>query len=142
MGAENFVNAKAAVGQRGAKRARVLLAAKLETSFGEVEARLRDISRQGALVECARSPSVGNEVVFIRGSSRIEARVAWAVGNRVGLEFHSPIDEHELLVHLGKSQHVVPQPYRRPAMSVPMNASDRKVAEAWCVAVGLNLPEK
>lgn len=142
MGAETFVNATA-TGQRAAKRALVLLAAKLETSSGEmVEARLRDLSRKGALVECARVPPAGSEVVFVRGKSRIEARVAWAAGNRVGLEFHHPIDEHELFVHLGKSQHVVPQTYRRPPLIAPMNARQRKVAEAWSVAVGLNLPER
>jgi hypothetical protein len=141
MGVENFQNAPAG-SKRSAKRARVLLAAKLQTPFGEVDARLRDLSRKGALVECARPPAPGSEVVFVRGESRIAARVAWAVDNRVGLEFDHPIDEHELFVHLGKSQHVVPQTYRRPSLFAPMNARERKVAEAWSVAVGLNLPEK
>ena len=51
MGVENF-QSKAAEGKRAAKRARVLLAAKLQTKYGEIEARLRDLSRKGALVEC------------------------------------------------------------------------------------------
>jgi hypothetical protein len=42
MGVENFQNAPAG-SKRSAKRARVLLAAKLQTPFGEVDARLRDL---------------------------------------------------------------------------------------------------
>lgn len=142
MGAENFQ--KTAESNRSAKRARVLLAAKLQTSFGEVEARLRDLSRKGALVECPQVPNVGSSVVFIRGETVVNARVAWAEGNRVGLEFDHMIDEHELLVHIGKaprpSQPSRPQSFRRPGIG-RMSVEDRKVAQAWSIAVGLNLPE-
>ena len=145
MGVENFQNASAG-SKRSAKRARVLLAAKLQTSFGEVEARLRDLSRKGALVECAQVPDVGSEVIFVRGETIVAARVAWAAGNRVGLEFDHMIDEHELLVHVGKPAKGAPAPayaqsYRRPGLAQGMSADDRKVAQAWSVAVGLNLPE-
>jgi hypothetical protein len=146
MGAENFVNASAG-SQRSAKRARVLLSAKLKTSFGEVEARLRDLSRKGALVECLQIPPVGSEVVFVRGKIVVAARVAWASEDRVGLEFDHMIDEHELLVHVGRASktpqatHFQQQSYKRPALGRGMSAEDRKNAQNWCVAVGLNLPE-
>lgn len=144
MGVESFQ--KASAGKRSAKRARVLLAAKLQTTFGEVEARLRDLSRKGALVECAQVPDVGSEVVFVRGETVVSARVAWAAGNRVGLEFDHMIDEHELLVHIGKPAKAPAPPayvqsYRRPGLGQSMSADERKVAQAWSVAVGLNLPE-
>ena len=144
MGVESFQ--KASAGKRSAKRARVLLAAKLQTSFGEVEARLRDLSRKGALVECAQVPNVGSEVVFVRGETVVSARVAWAAGNRVGIEFDHMIDEQELLVHIGKPAKAAPasayaQSYRRPGLGHSMSADERKVAQAWSVAVGLNLPE-
>ncbi|HYJ51602.1 MAG TPA: PilZ domain-containing protein [Allosphingosinicella sp.] len=143
MGAENFQ--KSVEGNRSAKRARVLLAAKLQTSFGEVEARLRDLSRKGALLECPQSPNVGSAVVFIRGETIVNARVAWAAGTRVGIEFDHMIDEHELLIHIGKPpkasvQTPYPQSYRRPGIG-RMSVEDRKVAQAWSIAVGLNLPE-
>jgi hypothetical protein len=146
MGAENFVNASAG-SQRSAKRARVLLSAKLKTSFGEVEARLRDLSRKGALVECLQIPPVGSEVVFVRGDTVVPARVAWASKDRVGLEFDHMIDEHELLVHVGRPSKAPathfqqPQSYKRPALGRGMSAEDRKNAQNWCVTVGLNLPE-
>lgn len=144
MGAENFQKTDA--GNRSAKRARVLLAAKLQTSFGEVEARLRDLSRRGALVECAQAPNVGSAVVFIRGETVVNARVAWASNNRVGLEFDRMIDEHELLVHIGKPPKSGPQPsypqsFRRPGIG-RMSVEDQKVAQAWSIAVGLTLPEE
>ena len=69
MGVEHFVDGPVA-GKRQAKRARVLLAAKLQTPAGEIPARLRDLSRKGALVECQTVPPVGTEVMFNRGSDR------------------------------------------------------------------------
>jgi len=145
MGAENFVNASAD-SKRSAKRARVLLSARLQTSCGEVSARLRDLSRKGALVECLEVPEVGSAVVFVRGTTVVPARVAWAANGRVGLEFDHMIDEHELLVHIGKRAPSAPAPaypqsYRRPGLSQGMSVEDRKIARAWSVAVGLNLPE-
>jgi len=139
MGVENFANA--AAGKRSAKRALVLLAAKLETDSGEIEARLRDLSRKGALVECPQVPRAGSEVVFVRGATRVPARVAWAGVDRVGLEFHHMIDEHEVLVQLGKRP---PPPkaaasLRRPALG--LSDDERKVAQAWSATVGLNLPD-
>jgi len=140
MGVENFVKA-AASGQRQAKRARVLLAGKLETPSGEVDARLRDISRKGALVECARVPPVGSEVVFSRGSTVVPARVAWSGGGRIGLEFHFPIDENEVLVQLKKAPAAQAPRFRRPGLNEGITGDDLKRARAWGVNVGIALPD-
>ena len=143
MGVENFVNAPATTtGKRMTKRNRVLLAARLQTPFGEVEARLRDLSRKGALVECAKVPPVGSEVVFMRGATVVPARVAWTGAQRVGLEFLYMIDEHEVLVQLKKTSGVqTQQRFRRPGLYEEMSAKEKKLARAWGVAVGINLPE-
>lgn len=142
MGAESFDSTVA--GNRGAKRARVLLAAKLHTPAGVVDARLRDLSRKGALIECKAQPETGTEVVFERGATRLNATVAWAAKDRIGLEFASPIDEQELLVHIGRPQMrpAPPPAYTRVGIMRGMNARDRDAARAWSVAVGLTLPEK
>ena len=58
MGAENFGSTSVG-GKRTAKRARVLLAARLETARGEIDARLRDLSQKGALIECKEVPPWG-----------------------------------------------------------------------------------
>lgn len=139
MGAENFGNT-AAGSKRSAKRARVLLAARLETDSGEIEARLRDLSQKGALVECLQVPPVGSEVVFVRGATRVPARVAWAGKDRIGLEFHHEIDEHEVFVQLGKRPEPKPASFVRPGLR-RLSPDDRQIAQAWSVMVGLTLPE-
>ncbi|HEX8639592.1 MAG TPA: PilZ domain-containing protein [Allosphingosinicella sp.] len=140
MGADNFVNT-GIQGKRTTRRARVLLAAKLKTPFGELDARLRDLSRKGALVECATQPPVGSEVTFIRGSTIVPARVAWSAAGRVGLEFHYMIDEQEVLVQLKKTSGSSSfERFRRPGLNESMSEQERKLAEAWGVTVGLTVP--
>lgn len=144
MGAEIATSTTTAGGKREAKRARVLLAARLRTEAGVIEARLRDLSRKGALVECAVMPPAGTTLVFERGETAVPAHVAWAAGGRAGLQFDYLIDESELLVHIGRrTEQPTPTPrYGRSALALGMNASERKLARAWSVAVGLNLPER
>lgn len=139
MGVENFGGASVG-GKRAAKRARVLLAARLETDRGEIEARLRDLSQKGALVECHQVPPVGSEVVFVRGATRVPARVAWAGEDRIGLEFHHEIDEQEVFVHIGKRPPPRPVSFRRPGFKASA-AEDLHAAHVWGATVGLNLPD-
>lgn len=141
MGVESFVDSPAA-GKRRAKRARVLLAAKLQTQYGEIDARLRDLSRKGALVECRTAPPAGTEVVFVRGSTSVPARIAWSVDNRVGLEFAYMIDEHEVLVQLTRtSSDQNPPRFRRPRLfGEEMSPQERKLARRWGDTVGIAVP--
>ena len=88
MGVEGFIDGHDS-GQRRAKRARVLLAARLETPGGDVEARLRDLSQRGALVEC-RTPVDQNPPRFRRprlgeDMSREERQVVQRWGVAVGI---------------------------------------------------------
>jgi hypothetical protein len=139
MGVENFVN-QANEGNRSAKRARVLLSAKLKTQHGEVEARLRDLSQKGALVECNERLAVGSEVVFTRGITVVPARVAWSSAGRVGLEFLRTIDESEVLVQLGRSSNpnAPQQRFRRPRIGgEDMSETERKLVRHWGVTVGI-----
>lgn len=142
MGVEPFETSQA--GQRTAKRARVLLTAKLHTPVGTHEARLRDLSRAGALIESPAIVKAGMAVTFERGASRVPATVAWASGIRIGLAFDHLIDESELLIHIGKAKPkaITPVSYSRSGIANGMSAKDRRIAQAWSVAVGLNLPEK
>ena len=93
---------------------------------GEIEARLRDLSQKGALVECMEVPPVGSEVMFVRGATRVPARVAWAGTDRIGLEFHHEIDEHEVLVQLGKQP--AGQAGRLPPPALPGSCRPRTAA--------------
>ncbi len=141
MGVERFETAE--TGKRAAKRARVLLAAKLHTPAGVYDARLRDLSRHGALIESPAIVKPGMTVTFERGASRVAGTVAWASGIRIGLAFDHPIDENELLIHIGRAKPVAaPISYGRSGLINGMSAKERRMAQAWSVAVGLNLPEK
>ena len=139
MGVENFGGV--AAGKRSTKRNRVLLAARLRTPHGEIDARLRDLSQKGALVECNEHLEVGDEVVFIRGSTIVPSRVAWTGGgNRIGLEFLRSIAESEVLVQLGRSNtNQTQQRFRRPALHEGLSEHERKLAQVWGVAVGINI---
>ena len=148
MGAEGFLDAPVE-GQRRVKRARVLLAIKLGTQFGEFDGRLRDLSRKGALVECATVPPVGSEVLFTRGSTSVPSRVAWTSGNRIGLEFAFMIDESEVLVQLGRpapasaapANPYAPPRFRRARLfGEDMSEQERAIARAWGRQVGIDVP--
>jgi hypothetical protein len=141
MGVESYVDAPVA-GKRRAKRNRVLLAAKIRTSAGEIDARLRDLSQKGALVECSAVPPMTSEVIFHRGSISVPARVAWSSGNRVGLEFAYMIDESEVLVQLRRTSHDQNQPrFRRPRLyGEEMSEQEKKLARMWGLSVGIALP--
>lgn len=143
MGVENFVDG-AVSGKRSARRARVLIAAKIQTDEGEIEVKLRDLSRQGALIECDVPLAVGSEVMFSRGSTIVPARVAWAGGKRVGLEFHYKIDAGEVLVQLHRgSGDQQSQRFRRPRLfGEDMTEHDKKLARVWGLSVGIALPRE
>jgi hypothetical protein len=139
MGAETFRGVTSAR-QRSAKRNRVLLSAKLRTASGDIDARLRDLSQRGALVECNAPLRVGDEVVFARGSTVVPARVAWAGAGRMGLEFLRMIDESEVLVQLGRTSSNSPQQrFRRPALHEDLSEQERRLARLWGVSVGINV---
>ena len=141
MGVENFpgMSGAAKVSQRSAKRNRVLLSARLRTSLGDVEAKLRDLSQKGALIECDERLEVGEEVVFTRGATIVPARVAWTGGKRVGLEFLRMIDESEVFVQLGRAPtNTSQQRFRRPGLAGSLTDQERKLARLWGASVGIN----
>ena len=140
MGVEAF-GGVTHTGQRSEKRARVLLTARLRTGAGEVDARLRDLSRKGALIECQQSFAVGDDVVFTRGDTVVPARVAWAGGNRLGLEFLHMIDESEVLVHVAKPQAKPQERFRRPRINgEDLTDHERKLARVFARSVGIDVP--
>jgi hypothetical protein len=139
LGVETFAG-EMTTGKRATRRARVLLAAKLRLPQGEADARLRDLSPKGALVESPATPRIGSKVVFVRGAIEIPARVAWVAAGRIGLEFDYLVDAQEILVQLGKNAHA-DDPYRAPA--VPRRAigdAQLRLAKAWGITVGLSVP--
>jgi hypothetical protein len=121
------------------KRSLVLLAAKVRMSKGELEVRLRNLSQNGALLEADTPPSVGTELVFERGETVVKARVAWVSDRRFGIEFLDPIEESEVLVHVGrpKTAPVEAQSFRRSGFRERnLSTGERKLAAAWVQSQG------
>jgi hypothetical protein len=140
MGVDNFLTTTGA-GNRKAKRARVLLAVKLRTAYGEIDGRLRDLSRKGALIECSPTPATGTELMFQRGNIIVPSRVAWSQPGRLGLEFEYMIDEQDVLVQLKPGAAASGPRFRRPGIREQASETERRLAAAWGVQVGINLPD-
>lgn len=140
MGVDNLADVTQK-GKRSMKRARVLLAAKIRTSDGEIDVRLRDLSRKGALIETPHTLRPGEEVVFTRGSTVVPARAAWSAGGRTGLEFLRMIDENEVLIHVTRRPSIqTQQRFRRPrVLSEDLSDQERKLAQVWGLAVGISV---
>jgi len=125
---------------RRSKRSLVLLAAKIRTQSGHLDARLRNLSQNGALLEAEAPPAVDSEIVFERGETAVRGRVAWISGNRFGIEFFDPIEESEVLIHVGRPKPSAPDPkplYRRTGFrDRPMTEAERNAGAAWVRPLG------
>lgn len=122
--------------KRRSKRSLVLLAAKVRIAGVAKDVRLRNLSQNGALLEADDLPKVGCDVVFERGETIVPARVAWAAGGRFGIEFLEPIEESEVLVHVGRPRAqpapVPPRMVRRTGFrGGTLTEAERKIAAAW-----------
>lgn len=99
--------------KREPKRSRVFLAAEVDGGAGAVQARIRDISRTGALLESDFAPKGGERVRMTCGSTVAEGRVAWSDRGWFGLEFDSPLTVDDLIDTSGEKLSVsAPRTYR------------------------------
>lgn len=90
--------------RRQHKRSRVLLSVTIGQGDKHIVAKLRDISRTGAVAECEARFEIGSDVSFTSGAIATRAEVLWASDGRYGLRFPAPIDEADLLIHIGKGR--------------------------------------
>lgn len=102
------------VSKRDPKRSRVFLLAQVDRGSGSFEARIRDISRSGALLESDVAPQEGAGVRLRCGDTRLDGRVAWAEDGCFGLEFVKPLLVGNLSDRGGAKLTVAaPRTYRR-----------------------------
>ena len=102
------------VPKREPKRSRVFLVATVDSGGGPVDARIRDISATGALLESDRVPAQGASVRLACGGTHLDARVAWAEDSWFGLEFETPLLVGKLIDNDGSKLNVAaPRSYRR-----------------------------
>ena len=86
--------------KRKRERILVLLAARLVTTFRERPVRIREVSSEGAMIECETASIEGTEVVLRRGAIEVKANVVWSNGRQCGLEFVTAMEEEDFLTFL------------------------------------------
>ncbi len=85
---------------RTAPRHALIWSATLHHDFQSSKVRIRNISATGAMLDYDGSAPVGAELLLeFESGTAIGGTIAWAVGDHVGLQFHSPFD----MAVLGKS---------------------------------------
>lgn len=99
--------------KREEKRSRVFLAAQVVSGAGPVDARIRDISKTGALLESEFTPQARESVQVKCGSTLLQARVAWVERGWFGVEFETPLLMTRLVDEAGVKLKVsAPRTYR------------------------------
>ena len=78
--------------QRCEPRSNIFVAAVLYHCDGATPVRIRNMSRSGALIECAELTAGDSEVRLCRGSRVARGRIAWQQGNRAGIRFDGIVD--------------------------------------------------
>lgn len=73
-------------------RTSMLVAATLKYGAQSVPVRIRNMSKQGALIEGVSLPTVGTPVTLVRASLVAEGTVAWVQAGRCGLFLSESID--------------------------------------------------
>jgi len=99
-------------GQR-AKRHPLIWSGVLHCNGRRTPARVRNISATGAMVQCAAEAPCGSEALLELGDGlTVSATVGWAVGDQVGLGFHTAFDVTQLA---RSTPAVAPSTWVRPA---------------------------
>lgn len=99
--------------KRYPKRSRVFLSAEVHSGSGRFEARIRDISSTGALLEANCSPEAGESVDLTCGESSMHGHVVWAERGWFGVEFEAPLQISRLVDPAGAKLKVsAPRTYR------------------------------
>ena len=102
------------VPKRDDKRSRVFLSAQVSAGSVPASARIRDISRTGALLESDFAPKGGETVELTCGTTELRARVAWADRGWFGVEFFTPLVVGDLVDSAGAKLAVsAPRTYHR-----------------------------
>ena len=109
-----LISSEAPESRRDARRARVMLSARMETDAGEIGVVIRDISSAGALIGTPVSPEVGSHVTLRRGAIAVPAEVRWRKDGRIGLLFAGSIDETALLIPVSGTAPPPPVPAPAP----------------------------
>ncbi len=126
---------------RRQRRSNVLMAAALELSGHSLSVKLRNLSKDGALVEGDPLPVEGSEVRFRRGDLAVSGRLIWVRGNRAGIQFTEQLSSEAVLRHVPPPRPRVVHEYRRPGLRPrPLTDGERRLGDLWIVKTGPDSP--
>lgn len=114
------------------------MAASVEFAGASVPVKLRNLSKDGALVEAVTLPPVGTPVRFSKGELALSGHVAWEAGKRAGIAFDCPLDPEMVLRHVPQPNPRPSQEYRRPGLrGQQLSPGERKLGEDWIFGIPL-----
>ena len=117
---------------RRSRRSNVLMAACVECDGIAVDTKLRNLSKEGALVEGAGLPAIGTKVTFSKGELRAAGTIAWSAGSRAGIAFDEALDPEAVLRHVPTPRARAAFDHRRPRLrGQELTPGERKIAEDW-----------
>ena len=126
---------------RRSRRSPVLLAATIEVAGVREPVKLRNLSKDGALIEADRLPIVGTSTIFRRNDLQVRSRVAWVEDRFAGLAFAYPLEQDQVLRNVPKPRARITPDFRRPGLACqPMTAHERKMVERWMAMSPLTPP--
>ena len=114
---------------RRAKRHPLIWRGTLHCSGQRTPIRVRNISATGAMVQCSAQAPVGSDATLEFGEGlTVLGTVGWAVGDQVGLNFHSHFDVTQLA---RSTPEVAPTTWVQPAYLTKAGASESPWDPKW-----------
>jgi hypothetical protein len=115
------------------RRSNVLMKATLELPGDSLPVTLRNLSKDGALVQADDLPAQGARVLFHRDGLSVPCRVAWSHCGYAGLHFDFPLFPKEMLRHVPDPKYRATAPVsRRPGFACkPLSPGERQWIERW-----------
>lgn len=110
--------------RRAAPRAAVMLHAMLESDGSAAPVRLINVSKKGSSL-VGDIPPEPCWVTLHRNGIPLRGRIAWALGDRAGVDFDGPVDPRQMLRPLPPQR----TPWRQPAKRPPVRSSALSRAE-------------
>jgi hypothetical protein len=112
--------------RRGPRYSVLLVARLITTTSCERIVKLRNISATGAMIEGARIPPAGTDILLRRGALELFATIVWAKDGQAGLEFDEPLTQAELWMQVNAP--------RFPTDMAPEDPG--RAAPEWPIAFG------
>ena len=108
------------------------MTATLEVGGRAVSVTLRNLSSDGAQVECDSPPSEGTQLLFRKADLAISGSVIWTKGKQAGIQFDQPLDPQTVLNHVPVPRPRMKPDFRRPGLtSRALTEQERKLGERW-----------